>query len=87
MDPTGIGLERPSRNLHVNMEFTLEIKQQMWSKISITYPEAPRMVYLPWASEPDKNVGFTSKPEVSKENPRFSKFMKFNDLIVCVKYQ
>ena len=29
MDPTGIGLERPSRNLQVNMEFTLKIKQQM----------------------------------------------------------
>ena len=37
------------------------------------------IIYIPWASEPDKNVGFTSKPEVSKENPRFSKFMKFND--------
>ena len=36
-------------------------------------------IYIPWASEPDKNVGFTSKPEVSKENPRFSKFMKLND--------
>ena len=35
-------------------------------------------IYIPWASEPDKNVGFTSKPEVSKENPRFSN-MKLND--------
>ena len=43
--------------------------------------------YIPWASEPWKNVGCSSKPEVWKQNPRFSKFMKFNYLIVCVKYQ
>jgi len=36
-------------------------------------------VYIPWDSKPDKNVGFTSKPEVSKENPRFSKIMKFQN--------
>ena len=44
-------------------------------------------IYIPWASEPWENVRCSSKPEVWKQNPRFSKFMKFNDLIVCVKYQ
>ena len=44
-------------------------------------------IYIPWDSEPWKNVGCSSKPEVWKQNPRFSKFMKFDDLIISWKYQ
>ena len=53
-------------------------KYHMSDIISVIYPVS-YCVYIPWPSEPAKFAGRHLKPRVSKQNPRFFYFHKFQD--------
>ena len=67
----------PKPNNFIRMYIHIHI----WDNIIYIYDNTSMYIYIyiPWPSEPAKFAGWHLKPRVSKQNPRFFYFHKFQD--------